>query len=125
MNELLKFYTDTHIARALAIQLRGRGVDIVRCEEVGLAEISDEAHLTYATEKNRVVVTADADFLRLHQEWQEQGKAHAGIIYCLPHLQGKSSIGRILEEIMMYYELIVGGAGSIKEDVANRVFYVS
>jgi hypothetical protein len=38
MAEKIKFYTDTHIAKAVAVQLRQKGVDIVRCEEVGMAE---------------------------------------------------------------------------------------
>jgi len=33
----LQLYTDTHIAKAIAEQLRAHGVDVVRCEEVGMA----------------------------------------------------------------------------------------
>ena len=32
----IKFYTDTHIARQVAIQLRAKGIDVVRCEDVGM-----------------------------------------------------------------------------------------
>jgi hypothetical protein len=31
----IKFYTDTHIAKVITLQLRRRGVDILHCEEVG------------------------------------------------------------------------------------------
>jgi hypothetical protein len=33
----IKFYADTHIARAVAFQLSQRGFDVIRCEEVGMA----------------------------------------------------------------------------------------
>jgi predicted nuclease of predicted toxin-antitoxin system len=58
----LKFYTDTHIAKAIAVQLRNRGVEVVRCEEVGLAEARDTVHLEYATNHGLAVVTHDDDF---------------------------------------------------------------
>jgi predicted nuclease of predicted toxin-antitoxin system len=81
MPTAIKFYTDTHIAKAVAVQLRARGIDVVRCEEVGMAEADDDAHLAYATREGRVVITADRDFLRLHKQWQAAGKSHGGIIY--------------------------------------------
>jgi hypothetical protein len=40
---VIKFYADTHIAKAVAVQLRLRGVDIVRCEEVDMTQVDDEA----------------------------------------------------------------------------------
>jgi hypothetical protein len=35
----LEFYTDTHITKQVAVQLRKRGVDVVLCEEVGLMAV--------------------------------------------------------------------------------------
>ena len=125
MSAAIKFYTDTHIAKAVAVQLRARGVDVVRCEEVGLAEVDDLEHLEYATREGRVVISADRDFLRLHARWQAEGKRHSGIMYCLPHLQGQKYIGRIIEEVMMHYELISGGAGNIETDIVNQVQFIS
>ena len=71
-----------------------------------------------------VVITNDDDFLRLHKEWQAQGKRHAGIMFCLPHVQGKTGIGIIIRECRDFHELIIGGAGTV-EDVANQIIYVS
>jgi predicted nuclease of predicted toxin-antitoxin system len=44
----MKLYADTHIPKQVAIQLRQKGVDIVRCEEIGLAEADDNEHWAYA-----------------------------------------------------------------------------
>ena len=57
------FYTDAHIHYAAVKQLRDKGVDIVRCQDVGMDDASDSEHLTYATDQGRVVVTCDKDFL--------------------------------------------------------------
>jgi hypothetical protein len=42
LNEVLviipiKFYAETHIARPITDQLKARGVDVIRAEEVGMA----------------------------------------------------------------------------------------
>lgn len=88
----LKFYTDTHIAKQVAVQLRKRGVDVVRCEEVGLATAADDVHLRYAAEQGRAVVTQDDDFSTLHALWQTMGIQHAGIFYLSSQVQGEGQI---------------------------------
>jgi predicted nuclease of predicted toxin-antitoxin system len=122
---LPKFYTDKHIPKPVTTQLRKRGVDIVRCEEVGLDEATDITHLEYATREGRVVITNDADFVQLHHQWQREGKQHAGIMYCLPNIQGTAGIGRVVNEVMLYHELIEGGAGTVATDLDNRIMFVS
>ncbi len=121
----LKFYTDTHIAKAVAVQLRERGVDIVRCEEVGLAAASDRAHLEYATDESRVIITNDDDFLALDKTYRVQGKRHGGIMYCLPQVQGIAAIGKIVTKCYELHILIAGGAGTVEADIANQIIYVS
>lgn len=121
----LRFYTDKHIPKAVATQLRNRGIDIVRCEEIGLGDAPDHVHLEYAANQGRVVITNDADFTRLHGEWQLEGKVHAGIFLCLSHIQGERGIGTIVNEVVGYYDLIEGGAGSVESDIANRLIFVS
>ena len=81
MHMAIKFYTDSHIAKAVAVQLRKRGVDIVRCQEVGKDNAPDDAHLTYATSQGRTIITADKDYLVLDTLWRESGRHHAGIVY--------------------------------------------
>lgn len=121
----LKFYTDTHIAKAIALQLRERGVDVVRCEEVGLAAASDQDHLEYATREHRMVITNDDDFLALHKAWQVQGRQHGGIMYCLPHVQGVVAIGTIVGECYDLYQLIDAGVGTVESDISNQIIYLS
>ncbi|MCA9903689.1 MAG: DUF5615 family PIN-like protein [Anaerolineae bacterium] len=121
----LKFYTDTHIPKAVAVQLRNRGVEVVRCEEVGMAAATDAGHLAYATENGCVLITHDDDFTRLDAEWRADNRPHGGIIYCLPHVQGSPGIGKIVTVCADYATLIAQGAGTYEDDIANRIIYVS
>lgn len=119
---LLRFYTDTHIAKAVAVQLRTRNVDIVRCEEVGLAEAADLTHLQYATAEGRAIITHDQDFLILAAKWQAEGQPHGGIFFVQQYLQG--NVGQMVKRLMEYVELIEAGAGTVQDDIANQVTYI-
>jgi predicted nuclease of predicted toxin-antitoxin system len=52
----LRFYTDAHIAQAVAEQLRAEGVDAVHCEEVGLADAKDFEHLEHTAREGKPLV---------------------------------------------------------------------
>lgn len=120
----LKFYTDTHVSKAVAVQLREMGVDIIRCEEVDMATASDLAHLEYAVRDGRTMVTRDADFLRLHAKWLAEGKPHSGIMFLEDHLQGKGSVGTVVKVLFDYHELVLGGAATMENDIANQVIFI-
>lgn len=122
MSRSLKFYADTHIPKAVTVQLRLRDVDIVRCEEIGMAEATDEAHLRYAAAEGRAMVTHDDDFLVLHATYQEQNIKHSGIMYVQPALQG--NVGQMVKRLFEYFELIEGGAGTLENDIANQITYI-
>ncbi len=122
MTDKLNFYFDTHIANAVSDQLRLRGVEVVRCEDVGMADASDLEHLEYATAKGLAVVSHDQDFLILDAQWQDKGRSHAGIFHIQPWLQG--STGQIVKELFSYYEMIKEGAGSIEADITNQVLFI-
>ena len=94
------------------------------CEDVGMAEAADSDHLDYAARAGHVMVSHDEDFLRLHYEWQAIGKTHAGIMRISPILQGPRNIGRIVEELLTYYEVIAEGAGTIEDDIENQVIFI-
>lgn len=117
----LAFYTDTNVDKAVATQLRSRGVIVVRCEEVGMAEADDAVHLTYAAEHGLALITKDADFRDLHYDWIEQSRVHGGIFFCKD--RHKKSIGAIVEACFSFWELIESGAGTV-EDIRNRLFLV-
>jgi predicted nuclease of predicted toxin-antitoxin system len=76
MSDKIKHYTDEHIARAVVRGLRRRGVDVQTVSEAGMLGATDEEHLRFATEQQRVVFTQDDDFLRLHAD----GISHHGIV---------------------------------------------
>lgn len=119
----LKFYTDTHIAKAVTVQLREKGIDIVRCEEVGMAEATDLAHLEYATEQGRILISHDSDFLALHSEWQSQNREHTGIVRASPEIQHKNQVGKIVSAIMEFQELVELEAASI-DDFYNQIQFI-
>lgn len=120
----LRFYFDTHIARAIAEQLRLKNVDVVRCEEVGMASASDEAHLQYATDEGRIMLSQDDDFLTLDAEWKQQNRQHAGIMYEPGHLQGASQVSYIVRQVMFYNEAEDGGAVDYQTEIGNRVIFL-
>ena len=66
MPDALKFSMDEHVPRAVTEGLRRRGVDVLTAREAGLLGADDEQHLATASSEWRVIVTQDADFLRLH-----------------------------------------------------------
>ena len=118
----VKFYTDIHIAKAVAVQARKAGVDIIRGEEVGLAEAKDYRHLEYSAADGRAVIIADEDFPILHDKWQKDRKWHAGIIYVQP--QRKDQIGMIVAYLEFLHQAVEGRAATLEEDVYNRIIYL-
>ncbi len=76
MGEAIR-HMDEHVPRAVAEAMRRRGVDVLTAQEAGLTGIPDVEHLAIASSRNRVVVTQDADYLRLHAA----GIHHRGVAY--------------------------------------------
>ncbi|WP_420456726.1 DUF5615 family PIN-like protein [Rubrivirga sp.] len=75
MSGPVRFCLDEHVGRLVRRALRQRGIDVETVAEAGRLGGGDVAHIARAMETSRVLVTQDADFLRLHAE----GHAHAGI----------------------------------------------
>ncbi len=120
----IRYYADTHIPKSVAVQLRQRGIDIVRCEDIGLQEASDKTHLEIAVSEQRTLISRDTDFLRLHVEWLKQGRKHYGILFLQDHLQGESSVGSIVRTLIAYYELVEGGAATVEADFVNQTYFI-
>jgi len=117
----ISFYTDTHIAKQVAIQLRRRGIEVIRCEEIGMAEAADPDHLRYAAQHGLSLITKDEDFLILHHQWLKSGQNHAGIFYC--PIRFNPAIGKIVTACADYHALIDSGAGTL-EDIRNRIVFI-
>ena len=120
----LKFYLDTHIAKEIAVQLRENGVEVIRCEEVGMAEASDEDHLIYAAQAECALVSMDEDFLVWHYGWIAIGKIHAGIFKVSHSLEGEKGIGQIVKELLVYYELVEIGGAILEDDIYRHLFFI-
>lgn len=73
----VRFYADEHIARLIVGSLRLRGIDVGTVTEAGLLGASDLEHLAFARREGRMIITRDADFLRL----AASGHPHAGIVF--------------------------------------------
>lgn len=74
-------YADENVKAAIVAGLRQHGMDIVTAQERGQRRTDDEILLATATAEGRLLLTNDADFLRIHGEWMAVGRGHAGIVY--------------------------------------------
>jgi predicted nuclease of predicted toxin-antitoxin system len=118
----LRFYLDAHIDKQVAVQLRNHQVAVVRCQDVGLADVDDKSHLTYASENHLMLVTKDADFRDLHFQWLTDGKNHAGILFFKQ--RQSPTIGEIVKECLAYALLIREGVGKLEDDIDNQYIEV-
>ncbi|MEM1271784.1 MAG: DUF5615 family PIN-like protein [Bacteroidota bacterium] len=94
----ITFYLDEHIPRAVASGLRRRGVSAITLPEAGMLGASDEEHLAYAREHGLVIVTQDADFLRLAGGSSD----HGGIVYGRPGRE----IGQLVRALVLIAEVL-------------------
>jgi predicted nuclease of predicted toxin-antitoxin system len=63
-----RLYFDRHIMTRLAVDLRGRGYDVLTTEDAGKDTASDEEQLAFATTANRSIITFNIrDFAPLHE----------------------------------------------------------
>lgn len=119
----IAFYFDTHIPKAVALQLRACGILVVRAEEVALATVSDVEHLRYAASNGFTLVTQDFDFVQLHIDWQVSEQTHAGIILFNQRFQG--DVGKFVRELTDWHSLIEMNAGTLEADVYNQLIQVT
>jgi predicted nuclease of predicted toxin-antitoxin system len=95
----IRFHLDENIPTSIAAGLRRRGIDVTTTAEVGLIGADDATQLAFASSHGRVMVTHDADFLRLHA----QGTIHAGIAFCQV---GALTVGELLRRLVLIYDLL-------------------
>jgi hypothetical protein len=73
---------------AIALELRGRHLDVVAITERGQASryagITDDQVFARAQEDGRTVVTDNvADYEKARRDWEARGLAHHGVVYAL------------------------------------------
>lgn len=74
----IRFHLDENVDHAVGVGLRRRGIDVTTASDSQLIGGSDLDHVEFALREGRVIVTHDADFLRI----AHKGPAHAGIAFC-------------------------------------------
>ena len=94
----IKLYLDEQIPSAVRDGLRRRGVDVLTTQEASMRGATDEELLTHASSQGRVVLTQDADFLRLHAG----GTRHSGIIYA----SQQTPVGKIIQGVLLIVEVL-------------------
>jgi acyl-coenzyme A thioesterase PaaI-like protein len=105
-----RFLTDEHIANAVVRGLRSRGIDASTAREAGQLGASDIALLAFAKAHRRILITADADHLRLHGT----GVPHAGILFAPPD----AAIGLLIGGAMLIAEVLTA------EEMENHVEFL-
>jgi hypothetical protein len=108
---MIAFHLDESTKNAIAITLRQRGIDITTTHDAKLLGASDEIQLRYACENNRILVTHDNDFLRLHH----LHVPHTGIAYCKPRHRSVGEIIRSLTFLWRSYK---------PEELYNQVIFL-
>lgn len=111
MTDRIRFHLDESVDPELAAALRRYGIDATTSVEADLRGVADTAQLAYALRESRVLITHDADFLRLTKSLV----AHAGIAYCS---RRHRSIGEMIRSLVLIYELLT------PNDMANSIEFL-
>ena len=77
-------YLDVHVPRAVTVQLRRSGVDVITAQEDGHAEVDDPVLMDRATEMGRVLVSQDKDLLVEATRRQRSNIAFSGLAHYRP-----------------------------------------
>ncbi len=106
----IRFHLDENMPHAVADGLRRRDVDVSTTTDAGLVGATDEKQLAFAHAENRVIVTRDADLLRL----DAGGAAHAGIVFWTE----RRSMGQLISALDML------GLDQTQEEMRSRVVFL-
>lgn len=98
MARTIRFHLDECCDPAIADGLRRRNIDVTTTQEMGLIQAEDEEQAAYGFATKRVIVTHDADFLRL----QAQDIPHAGIVF---RAKDTLSLGTIITRLVLIWEI--------------------
>jgi predicted nuclease of predicted toxin-antitoxin system len=107
----MKFHTDENVSDAVALGLARRGFDITTTTGAQLRGVSDEEQLAHCLKEQRVLVTHDADLLRL----AASGTSHAGIAYC--HIR-QHKPGTLIQKLLAL------GAATTGDKMKNRIEFL-
>ena len=94
-----RLLSDVMIPAEIAEAIRAQGYDMTEARTLPLdVQQDDRALLEEATKQRRVVLTCNysdpqSNFCLMHEEWQAQGKEHAGIVL-IPQVQISNRLRR-------------------------------
>lgn len=92
---MISVYLDESVNPQIAVGLKARGIQAIPASEVGLLGASDEEHVMQSARLGAVLLTHDADFLKIADGMRREGISHPGIIYA--HLR-KYGLGIIVKK---------------------------
>ena len=111
----IALYMNQHVPRAVTIELRLRGVDVLTAHDDGASRMDDPDLLSRASQLGRVLFAQDDDLLAEAARRQREGIPFRGVIYA--H-QLRVSIGDCVRDLE-----IIAKAGE-PEDLDNRVEFL-
>ena len=110
MSTPVRYFTDEHVAKAVAASLQKRSIDVLTLTEAGLLGADDGDLLVFARQEGRVVVTQDQDFLRIAARERD----HPGIVY--------APQGRSIGEMARMLDLLTQVSSA--EEMSGRVEFI-
>ena len=111
MAERIRYHLDEPVDQDVARALRKHGIDVTTTQEAGLRTRPDADQLEFARSERRVIITRDADFLRIAAGTAD----HPGFAFC--H-QGSRSLGAVIERLILIYEVLSA------DEIAGRVEFL-
>lgn len=111
MSEGLRFHLNENVDSVIAQALRREGIDVTTTTDARLRSQRDDAQFAFAQREGRILVTHDADFLKIAQRTTH----HAGVAFCA---SGSRTVGQIIEMLLIMY------AALPPEEMANSVQYL-
>ncbi|MCY3019069.1 MAG: DUF5615 family PIN-like protein [Planctomycetota bacterium] len=97
MAERIRFHLDESVDPGMAAALQRYGIDVTTSQEAGLLHRPDGEQWAFAIRHDRVLVTHDADFLRLAR----RQPLHSGVAYCA---MSARSIGEIIRRLIVIHD---------------------
>ena len=85
----MRYYLDADLSQRVARIVRELApeIDIASAQELRHVRVPDAEELAYATQERRCLVTRNyADYDRLTDLYQAQGRQHAGVLFVPPSL---------------------------------------
>src|SRR5690349_12212626 len=104
---------DENMSNAVAEQLQRRGVDTIRVIDVLPTGTKDDRLQEYAYQHGYTLLTHDENIRSHIDNRPSEGKEHCGVFIAPNALQGPKGIGRIVEYVTEYDELIKAGAATL------------